>query len=263
MARKAKMAADFGLFDLLRMNLGAFSTQGWILGGLFLLLGLFGIYCASMKRRGAWILFWVQIFIVLMLMRTLEVWYPAYLIPLTALGLSVLAKPNTVGVTSHDTVMRMPRQFALGLCVLAWMGAGYWWARGAWHRIQENVSLVEFHRTPHVYLKWAREISEAIPQSSMDGQSGQKKRVLVSSIPDPTFGLSDRKDLELRQFSPVDVEPSLYERYIESADYLVISKRRVDARVEDYARANGLLIKTVEVSDDPEFKAFVYQMKAH
>ncbi|MFL5815274.1 MAG: glycosyltransferase family 39 protein, partial [Bdellovibrionia bacterium] len=243
MARKAAMVSSYSLFEILRFNLEAFCSKGWVVGALFLILGLLGIRLCGLKKRGAWAVFWAQSFILVMLLSTREVWYPAYLIPLTAVGLSVL--------TRLESIQYFPRKIAMSLFVLAWIGSGYWCLRGFLHRVHESVHMFEAHHEPTAYLKWAQKINQALPQN---------KQVLIASIPDPTFGLLDREDLKLRQFSPVSTESVQYEQYLASADYIVVSQRVVDARVEAYARKNGVLADTIVMPDDPEFKAYIFKM---
>jgi hypothetical protein len=244
MARKAQMVSSSDFFEIIRFNLGTFSSKGWIAGALFLILGLLGIRLCGLKKRGAWAVFWAQALILVMLLSTNELWYPAYLVPLTAIGLSVL--------TRRESTRYFSRWVGLSLFVLAWVGSGYWCLRGFLHRLHENVQMLQANREPEAYLKWARKINQAIPQN---------KQVLIASIPDPTFGLFDREDLKLRQFSPVYTDPALYEPYLASADYIVVSERPVDPRVEDYARKHGTLADTIAIPQDPEFKAYVFRMR--
>jgi 4-amino-4-deoxy-L-arabinose transferase-like glycosyltransferase len=243
MARKATAVAAAGFYDMLCFNLGHFSLKGWVLGALFIVISFAGYVLCGAKKRGAWAVFWFQALILAMLLTTREVWYPAYLVPLSAIGLGVMTNPSA---TRH-----LRRGLAVLLCLIAWGGTGYWLIRGALHRLHESVDMAETHVSPTAYLKWGEEISQVLPAG---------KRVLIASIPDPTFWLFSREDLTLRHFSPVAIGPKLYEQYVASADYIVVSDNPTDGIVGPYARSHGHLLKVVELPEDPLYKAYIYQM---
>jgi hypothetical protein len=128
-----------------------------------------------------------------------EMWYTAYLAPLTALGMTELA---TLACRGGGLLRRAAAAVAM-LAMLAFMAGNI---KQLYGRYIETAGLN--------YTSWAMQVSAALPAG----------RVLICGEPDPYFILRQRDDLVLSAFVAENytVDEASYRRFLESQDYLVI-----------------------------------------
>jgi len=242
LARKAGL--DSGLWDRWCYNLSEVSGSSWPIGFAFTAGSLVGLWMVLRQQRSLAVLFWLQVATLAMLLSTREMWYQVYLGPLGALGWAVLLQWwSGAGELSRPIrITGVAAWVALSL-VMVWGG------QLPLAKARGEVSGHPERRTS--YHLFAREISDSLPAG---------KRVLVSAIPDPTLDLMQRKDLQLRHFSPVPVARAAYRTYIAQADYIVIAGE-TDWRIKDIATWKGTLVRSVVVPGDDAYRAEIYRMR--
>ena len=168
-----------------------------------------------------------------------EMWYLVYLIPIAAIGISLLLRA---------LVFRWPSDWGgIGVILAAvclWLG-GF-----VWVNVQHARSV---QRSVADYNGFSAEVGRRIPPGS---------RVLLAITPDPYFVLRNRPDLVLREYVPdsLPVAHDTYWHYLSKTDYIVIGKPNLFGfSVEEFVEANGMLLGTVGTPDAGYF-ARIYKV---
>ncbi len=169
-----------------------------------------------------------------------ELWYPVYLLPLAALGVTHLARQTEPKLSPR--LIAGPAAVILVICF-----------------VHENISRLSKmcaaqDRGDAGYRAWCTQVSALIPHGS---------KVLLSVIPDPYFGLLSRPDLQLREFLPerIPVDPQKYSRYIGEADYIVVGVPwSPSSVVADFASSKDQIVGTVGGTSSETCCARIYRL---
>ena len=211
--------------------------------------GLAGLGLAALNRRALLVLLACQPMIVVLAVLGREMWYPAYLVPLTAVGLGHLI---------HLAKQRIPWRVACATAAVllcAWFGL-----RSLRVTSKINYERNVVYKDGTNYTAWCAGISRALPSNS---------RVLISSVPDPYFCLAGRQDLALREFlhESVPIDPQQYRQYMADADYVVTGPDQKNLMTENqspsptvdaFVRSSGKLVTVVGTSSSQGYFARIY-----
>jgi hypothetical protein len=209
------------------------------LAGLLWGAGLVGLCFAAQGRKNLWALPVCQI-LLLPVLGIGEIWYPLYVLPLAALGVTHLARAPEL--KAH--VRLIDRLLAVILL------AGF---------VYGNLSClarVPAERDGGVadYGAWCAQVSALIPPGS---------KVLLSVIPDPYFGLLGRTDLQLREFLPErnPIDPKKYIHYMSGADFIVVGAPwSPSSAVARFAASQGQIVGTVAAPRGGDNGAQIYKI---
>jgi hypothetical protein len=164
-----------------------------------------------------------------------EMWYSAYLAPLTAFGIGAMAQQvlDSLQVVAPDRASRRARTMALGLAAVC-LSTGVTFAKRnivASYRLAKQQQAAEGDLD---YGAMCAGVSRHLPEGS---------RVMLATIPDPWLGLVERRDLVLRQFAPtgIPVHRGAWHRALVSMDYLVTGRHPISPQVEEFAARHAVV----------------------
>ncbi len=226
-----------------RMFVGQYGSPGNPAIGLVWLAGLVGLFFSARKRTTLSVLPACQLVIMGVAIWGKEMWYVVYLAPLTAIGLA------------H--IILLARERRVWTKTLGWIGVllALWFAQQcALSTYAVNYALnINNQRVTH-YFEWCRKISQVLPQNS---------KVLLSVIPDPFFGLEQRRDLTLREFLPkgFPVDSGRYRQWMMQSDYIVVRGPHPSRVVWRVAKKQGRLIARVGAPFPDGYYAEIYRIK--
>lgn len=229
----------------LAFNFGELSEIGALPGAFLFLAGIAGLIEIAKRcptLRGILIL---QLSLACMVLSTMEMWYPFYLMPLSVLGWVNLL----LWLIQQSKLSKLGQRIAIASWGLATV---FLWIFNLIPLVKESLLPWKKPELRHAYFTWTKQINNVLPKGA---------RVTINSIPDPYLGLIHRRDLLLRHFSPVPIPPSQYQTYLERSDYIIVSSSPPDQTIENFAIQKGVLLHTIEIPDDKNYSAKIYKMK--
>jgi hypothetical protein len=231
------------LLDTLRVPVEQYGAPGNPAIALVWLAGLAGLFLAARRRPALWVLPACQVVIMAVAIWGREIWYVLYLTPLTAIGLV-----HFILLAAERRVWRR---------ALGWAGVllSLWFAqKSALCTYAANYALNFNDRRETRYFEWCRKISRVLPQNST---------VLLSVIPDPYFGLDQRRDLTLREFLPkgFPIAPRRYRRWLLESDYVVIRGPDPSRIVWSLVQKKGRLVARIGAPMPDGYYAEIYRIE--
>jgi len=200
-------------------------------------LGLVGLLrLAARHRAGAALLALHAAFAALALL-SLEMWYPVYVVPTTALGVAALLGPAGFGGWSRAVVLAVAGWFALGNVTREGT------LRARWQEAGEAAR----------YDTFCASVSAKIPPGAT---------VFVSLFPDLTLCLARRTDLTVRTFLPEGLPvPAAQQRAVlDAAEYVVTGRDAPGTLADILAPRLGTPVAEVGAPRNNAYHARIYRM---
>lgn len=204
--------------------------------------GVAGLAIRAVRQPGCRLLLAAQVLITLVVLAGCEMWYPVYVLPLTAVGIAC-----ALGGVKGAAVWQ--RGAGVAIAVLA-----------AWF-LQQNAVRISAIREPRGlsvradagYFEWCRGISEFLPENST---------VLLNLLPTPYFGLAERGGLALRFFPPegFKVREGRYRPALERMDYIIGGRTLLDPEVREFVLAHGEIVGQIGERLGPGYYAAIVKV---
>jgi 4-amino-4-deoxy-L-arabinose transferase-like glycosyltransferase len=230
LARKA--GRHMPLEERLSTNLVLRYGKDCAFAAVFWILGFAGLVVAAIKRKELWTVVVLQVVSFALISWSVEIWYPVYMIPLSCLGVAFLLDFSQKLFDSRYGGLAITMALVV-VIVVGWF---------AWENLS-NIRRIDRSRNGQFaagtdYAEFCRQISDALPDGS---------RVILSSIPDPYFGLAGRKDLKLQEFPAIPIDREKYQKNIESYDYVVTGKGISNEQLREFVSGHGEVIKVIRL----------------
>ena len=213
----------------LHVNLTQYGRD-YAYAAVFWILGFTGLVVAAIKRKELWTVVILQVVSFALIVWSVEMWYPVYMVPLSCLGAAFLLHFSQKLFDSRYGGL------ATSLALVVAVAVGWF----AWKNLSDIRQIDRVQNVQYAdgtdYSEFCRQISDALPHGS---------RVILSSKPDPYFGLVKRQDLELREYcwGPIDREE--YRKVIESYDYVVVGGIISNDQLRELVLNRGEIVKVV------------------
>jgi len=237
------MKKQVGVFTGVVVSMGQYGLPLGIVAALAWLIGLAGLWLAA-RRSGELLALPLCQLPLLLATAAGEMWYPLYLCPLTAIGVCYfLLRLGERKISEQSAVA------VLALAVVVSLAAGNL-------RRLHALSLSRFPAQTTAlasYTAWCRAISAQLPPSST---------VTLTIIPDPYFGLVDRRDLVLREFvhERLPFDRGEYLRHLSESDYIIV-RNDEQGLVGRFAESHGDLIATIQAPIPGHHFARIFQIR--
>jgi hypothetical protein len=228
--------------------------------------GVAGLVAAAWRNRRLIALPVAQVLLAAGVVRSQEMWYPLYLVPLTAVGLvAIVWRQGNSRTTGRMPVERMGetpmlrgnatpmlRGNAVSLLTAALVAVLV--AGNVKQSIRHDTLLNRTGAAATNYWSWCQALSRHLPVGS---------RVLLCSIPDPYFGLLKRGDLDLREFvgEGFALDAARYHRHLSQCDYMILGSYIDGKLLRQFVRDNCELVALVGTQLEGGYRAGVYRVK--
>jgi dolichyl-phosphate-mannose-protein mannosyltransferase len=206
------------------------------------LAGIAGLALIPKRRDLLLVILGAQILLTAVILKSCEIWYPVYVLPLTYIGIGTAL--NTLGT-------RQAKQRVVGIAVAAI----------ALVFAQQNMSRVSTLRRQREafdagaqYSSWCRAIGDFLPKNS---------EVLMDLLPTPYFGLDSREDLALRLFPPAGFKTSATDTTssLEGIDYVISGRTLANPQLRTFLLSHGGLVAEIGERAGPGYYAAVIKVR--
>ena len=242
MARKAGRHTP--LEERLRVNLIQYGRD-YTYVAVFWILGLTGLVVAAIKRKELWTVVILQVVSFVLIVWSVEMWYPVYMVPLSCLGAAFLLHFSQKLFDSRYGGLAIPMALVVAV-VAGWF---------AWKNLSDIRQIDRIQNGQYAagtdYSEFCRQISDALPHGS---------RVILSSIPDPYFGLAKRQDLKLQEFPAIPIEREKYQKNIESYDYVVTGRDILNDQLRELIFKRGKIVRVIRLGNDKGYEGVVVRI---
>jgi hypothetical protein len=206
------------------------------------LAGVAGLGLIPNRRDWLPVILGAQILLTAVILKSCEIWYPVYVLPLTYIGFGCAF--NTLG---NPQVKRWVVGIAVAAIALVF--------------VQQNMSRVSTLRRQREafdagaqYSSWCRAIGDFLPKNS---------EVLMDLLPTPYFGLASREDLALRLFPPAGFKTSVADTAssLEEMDYVISGRSLANPQLRSFLLSHGQLVAEIGDRAGPGYYAAVIKVK--
>lgn len=183
-------------------------------------MGLAGLAVHAWRQRG-FVPLVAQLLLGILVLWSMEIWYPVFLVPLAVLGAGLLWRE----LPRAHLAGRAGRWGVAALLAGAVLGNGAFLAG-------EALEARAREAREGSYQAWCDDLAAQLPVGST---------VLLAAVPDPWLGLQRHPGLALREFSPIPLAAETWERLQGEVDFVVLGARCPSREVHAWVEAQGTL----------------------